>query len=206
MKYTFRLRQFGFFKTLNIALGVLFVLSAGFIGLVREKKVEAQFIFGPVSSAAPAVSAKPAISTTPFGGLSTEVFYCDCSDNIAVTINDLTISPPLAEPIIYQPGVTTLYPFGQITTVGVWTLGLWQPGGECRYSVAKGCSTLSTQGTMTMVGTSMVGSPPPPPVEPPPAPGMCPATPLDDTCMCKSGIHPLWVREGYWLCPDFYGF
>ena len=92
---------------------------------------------------------------TPFGGLSTYVFYCTCSSNIAITINDLTISPPLTLPIIYQPGGTILYPYGQVFTSGVWLLGLWTSGGNCQYYVGKGCSTYTTQGMMTMVGTSM---------------------------------------------------
>ncbi len=96
-----------------------------------------------------------AAGLTPFGGLSTYVFYCTCSSNIAITINDLTISPPLTLPIIYQPGGTTLYPYGQVFSAGVWLLGLWNTGGNCQYYVGKGCSSYTTQGTMSMVGTSM---------------------------------------------------
>lgn len=91
----------------------------------------------------------------PFGGLSYSVFTCNCSGNYAIYFTDLTVSPAITLPLIYQPGVTTLYREYMITTPGVWILGTWQPGGSCRYRVGKGCATLPTQGTMYMVGTSM---------------------------------------------------
>jgi hypothetical protein len=121
---------------MNILLSVVFIVSVAFFTLPPEKQAVAQGV-------------------TPFGGMSAYVFYCTCSANIAVTIDDLTISPPLTLPIIFQPGATTLYPYGQIYTPGVWTLGLWQSGGNCEYYVGKGCSVYTTEGTMTMVGTSM---------------------------------------------------
>lgn len=129
-------RPQSFLRVINVLLSTVFVVSAIFFSVGNEKKAEA-------------------LATTPFGGMSTYVFYCTCSDNLAVTINDLTISPPLVQPIIFQPGATVLYPYGQIYTAGVWTLGLWQSGGSCTYYVGKGCSTYTTQGMMTMVGTSM---------------------------------------------------
>jgi hypothetical protein len=92
---------------------------------------------------------------TPFGGRSTSVFTCGCSGNIAVYFNDLTRPYGVTLPLIYQPGFTTLYDYGRIYTAQVWILGLWTPGGSCRYFVGKGCLTLPTAGTMTMVGTSM---------------------------------------------------
>ena len=107
------------------------------------------------TSASNSASSSGGGAATPFGGLSTYVFYCTCSSNIAITINDLTITPPLTLPIIYQPGGTILYPYGQVFTSGVWLLGLWTSGGNCQYYVGKGCSTYTTQGMMTMVGTSM---------------------------------------------------
>lgn len=90
----------------------------------------------------------------PFGGQITYVFVCNCSGNYAIYFQDLTISPPITLPLIYQPGVTILYPYYKITSIGSWILGTWQGGGSCRYYVGKGCATLPTQGTMYMVGTS----------------------------------------------------
>lgn len=92
---------------------------------------------------------------TPFGGLSTFVFYCTCSGNIALTITDLAVPTGGVKNLIYEPGATTLYQFYQIYREGVWTLGLWSPGGVCTYYVGKGCMVYPTVGTMTMVGTSM---------------------------------------------------
>ena len=122
---------------INITLSFLFVAIMVFISAAR---------ITPQAQAA---------GETPFGGLSTYVFYCTCSFSIAITIDDLTISPPLILPIIYQPGGTTLYPYGQVFIPGVWLLGLWTSGGDCEYYVGKGCSTYPTEGTMSMVGTSM---------------------------------------------------
>ena len=91
----------------------------------------------------------------PFGGLSTYVFYCTCSANIAVTINDLAVGANSSPALVYEPGGTQLFEYGQIYEEGVWTLGLWTPGGICMYYVGKGCSSYPVAGTMEMVGTSM---------------------------------------------------
>ena len=94
---------------------------------------------------------------TPFGGLSTFVWYCTCSvpTSIAVTINDYTVGSSLSQPITYVAGATVLYPYGQIFTPGPYVLGLWQAGGSCQYYVGTGCSTYNVDGQMLMVGTSM---------------------------------------------------
>lgn len=91
----------------------------------------------------------------PFGGQITYVFTCTCSANYAIYFQDLTKPTPITLPLIFQPGVTILYPYYAITSIGSWMLGTWQGGGSCRYYVGKGCATLPTQGTMYMVGTSM---------------------------------------------------
>ncbi len=127
----------GVMRIINAVLVFLLVVNVAF---VVSAKRQAQAGFG-----------------NPFGGMSSSVFYCTCSSNIAVTINDLTIGSSNPSPlrIIYQPGATILYPFGQIYRPGVWTLGLWNAGGSCMYYVGKGCSTYTTDGIMYMVGTSL---------------------------------------------------
>ena len=90
----------------------------------------------------------------PFGGLVTFVFTCTCSSNFAIYFNDLTDSPPITLPLVYQPGATITYPNGPPLSEGRWMLGTWQSGGVCTYFVGKSCSTLQTAGTMYMVGTS----------------------------------------------------
>lgn len=124
-------------RIINATLVFLLVVNVAFV--VNAKR-QAQAGFGD-----------------PFGGMSTYVFYCTCSFNIAVTINDLTVgsSNPSPLTLIFQPGATTLYPYGQIFRPGVWTLGLWSPGGLCSYYVGKGCDVYDTDGTMSMVGTSL---------------------------------------------------
>ena len=90
----------------------------------------------------------------PFGGLSYEVLDCTCSGNFAIYFNDLTIPNPVDLPLIYEPGGTILYEFGQILTPGTWILGTWLQGGECLVFIGKGCGIIPTAGTMYMVGTS----------------------------------------------------
>ncbi len=106
----------------------------------------------------------------PFGGLITSVTNCTCTGNYAIYFNDLnrqftgklgsdvpssdtSYPDPVTLPLIYEPGVTILYEFGMITTPGVWMLGTWIPGGECRVG-GKFCMVVPTAGTMYMVGTS----------------------------------------------------
>lgn len=91
----------------------------------------------------------------PFGGLIAFVKVCTCSANFAVKVVDVAV-PPLAQlPLIYQPGVSILFPFGMIFRPGAWTLGLWAPGGVCLIWAGKICVPFPTQGTIMMVGTSM---------------------------------------------------
>jgi hypothetical protein len=106
--------------------------------------------------ARPFVTPVQAQAGLPFGGFSYFVFYCTCSGGIAVHFTDLTIPPMTGGlPLLFQPGISFLYPFGQIYRPGVWILGLWTPGSICLYFAGKGCSVWPTVGTMMFVGTSM---------------------------------------------------
>jgi hypothetical protein len=69
----------------------------------------------------------------PFGGQITYVFECTCSGNLAIYFNDLTQPMGVTLPLIYQPGVTILYDYGMISSIGTWILGTWQQGGVCTY-------------------------------------------------------------------------
>jgi hypothetical protein len=92
----------------------------------------------------------------PFGGMSTMVIYCECTENYVVYFNDLTVTSTTGGlPLIYQPGQTILYDFSMITNSGVWILGTWQSGGVCEILVTYYCYEITTAGTMYMVGTSM---------------------------------------------------
>jgi len=94
---------------------------------------------------------KKAQAAIPFGGMNGSIFWCNCSGNLVLHVNDLVSGP---KRLIYQPGGTTLYQFGQVRA-GVWMLGLWNPGGMCRFFVGKGCAIYPTNGTVQMMGTSM---------------------------------------------------
>ncbi len=95
-------------------------------------------------------------SLTPFGGMITYMFVCTCSANLAIYFNDYTQQQSRTNgmPLIYQPGVTTLYPFYNVFSMGSYILGLFQSGGSCTYYVGTSCSSLSVAGQMYMVGTS----------------------------------------------------
>lgn len=89
----------------------------------------------------------------PFGGLIYWVRPCTCSSGWAVYFNDLTISPPISLPLIYN-GSTVTYQFGPPLSTGRWMLGTWLPGGVCLRWSGKFCTIIPTAGTMYMVGTS----------------------------------------------------
>lgn len=86
----------------------------------------------------------------PFGGQIKSVFYCTCSNNIL-----LTIGPPNGGSLIYQPGGTRLYAYGQVFRPGPWTLGNYSPGGACLVYVGVGCAAIGSQGTIKSTGTSL---------------------------------------------------
>ena len=84
----------------RVILGVLIVLSvASFAMIYRARSVVA----GPGE---------------PFGGLVLSITPCTCSSGVAVYFNDLTVSPPITLPLIYQPGVTITYEMYNQTTPG----------------------------------------------------------------------------------------
>ncbi|HCM68731.1 MAG: hypothetical protein UY04_C0015G0013 [Parcubacteria group bacterium GW2011_GWA2_47_7] len=112
-------------------------------------------VLGVIAAFSISVQTSTAGPGQPFGGMISAVFTCTCSGNFAIYFTDLTISPPIALPLIYQPGGTITYQFGPPLSAGRWMLGTWTSGGSCRYWVGKFCSVLPTAGTMYMVGTSM---------------------------------------------------
>ena len=125
-------------RMINMFLSVVFIAVIVFVTSVNNSEHTAY-----------------AQGSTPFGGQSTYVFYCTCSMSIAISINDLTQSSGVTQPLLYTPGSTTLYPYGQVFSSGVWLLGLWNSGGSCMYYVGTSCSSYTVAGTMSMVGTSM---------------------------------------------------
>lgn len=86
-----------------------------------------------------------------FGGFILNSFFCPCSGNFL-----LTISPPVGGQFLYQIG-SPQYPNFSLPRPGVWTLGLYNPGGACMIPVPLGCAPVGFPlGTITpTVGTSL---------------------------------------------------
>lgn len=88
----------------------------------------------------------------PFGGMVTVSIPCTCSTGMFL----LTIGPPRGGQFVYQVG-TQAYSNFNLPRVGVWTLGLYVPGGVCMIYAGKSCvATGLPLGTITsVVGTSL---------------------------------------------------
>lgn len=87
-----------------------------------------------------------------FGGRSTSMTTCTCSDNFLIYVQDVRGT---SLPLIYQPGVTILYKMYSPTS-GVNMLGQYTTGGTCLVYAGTTCSTGGTPvGTMTQLGTSL---------------------------------------------------
>jgi len=93
---------------------------------------------------------KEANAQNLFGGLVLWTFFCNCSGNYL-----LYISPPNGGFFSYYPGTQQFLNFN-LPKSGVWTLGLYNPGGACLIHVGTGCSSfIHPQGTITPItGTS----------------------------------------------------
>jgi len=91
-----------------------------------------------------------AVAFLPFGGVITTVTYCPCSSNLLVTVTG-----PVSGNFVFQPGVSILFPFGQIYRPGPFILGTFAPGGACMMFKRRGCFALPSTGTIGIVGTSL---------------------------------------------------
>jgi len=85
---------------------------------------------------------------TPFGGFTTYVYPCTCSGNFMIFHTQ--VAGP--SPVMYQPGVSKVYPFSKITDTGVWLLGNLSTNVDCRSG--HHCHTIGTYPMITIVGTS----------------------------------------------------
>ncbi|OJI08021.1 MAG: hypothetical protein COX02_02525 [Candidatus Vogelbacteria bacterium CG22_combo_CG10-13_8_21_14_all_37_9] len=91
-----------------------------------------------------------AVGTIPFGGIVTGVIPCLCSGNF------LIIQKPVAGPamLMYQPGVSRLYQYGQILVPGTQILGNASVPVPCVELIVIFCVPIYTAPLITMVGTS----------------------------------------------------
>lgn len=89
-------------------------------------------------------------STFIFGGYIVNSFYCACSGNFL-----LTLTAPTRGQWLWYPG-TPQYREFQLPRTGVWTLGLYTPGGVCLVPTSTSCVAIGNpRGTIGQtVGTS----------------------------------------------------
>lgn len=73
-------------------------------------------------------------SSLVFGGFVTNSFYCACSNNFL-----LTLSAPTNAQLLWFPG-TPQYREFSLPRSGVWTLGMYSPGGVCLIPAFDGCA------------------------------------------------------------------
>lgn len=86
----------------------------------------------------------------PFGGPITFVYFCGCTANFLITIG-----PPTPGTLIYQPGISLLFPYGQILTPGKFVLGTSIQPGVCIPLESLCLAPIpATLGTIIMVGTN----------------------------------------------------
>ena len=84
-----------------------------------------------------------------FGGMIYYSISCTCGES-----SGLVIGPPSNGFYLYQPGSSKLYDYSQ-TRMGVWTLGFADYGGACTILIYEECIDFETDGTITMMGTSL---------------------------------------------------
>lgn len=90
-------------------------------------------------------------ATTPFGGQIYYVTYCTCSGTIL-----LTVGPPNPANVVFQTGFSQLYEYYNIYEEGVWVLGNYvEGGGYCAIYAGLSCDTISNDGVITQIGTSL---------------------------------------------------
>lgn len=83
-----------------------------------------------------------------FGGPILAVDECTCSGGWRIVVG-----PPRPMDLLYQPGISLLFPFYNIFVPSTFVLGIYVPGGFCSRGTTA-CTGLPVLGTITMVGTS----------------------------------------------------
>lgn len=91
-----------------------------------------------------------AVGFLPFGGPISGLMFCPCSNNFLITA-----AAPNPAMLVFQLGVSHAFSFGQVYRPGPYVLGNYSPGGVCAVFVAVGCAPIPTNGTVTIVGTSL---------------------------------------------------
>lgn len=69
------------------------------------------------------------------------------------------IGPPRSSAVHFVPGFTTLYPYGQVKSIGAWQLGINAGPSPCLYFNGWHCVVVPHVGDILIIGTSgSVGS------------------------------------------------
>ena len=91
-------------------------------------------------------------SWVDFGGFVSWSFFCPCSGNFLLLINDVLKGPLF---LMYTPGTQAFREFN-LPQTNIWATGFFEPGGICLIPTTYGCTTfIQPQGTLTpYVGTS----------------------------------------------------
>lgn len=99
-----------------------------------------------------------------FGGWVAYTIPCTCSFSLWVFFTPLYLRglpAPIVGPLVYTPGISTLYPYYLIGVPTTWELGDYVPGVQaCLIGVPPACVILPSIGLMSRVGTSAPGFPP----------------------------------------------
>lgn len=102
------------------------------------------------------VTKSQAVVPLGFGSILLDWFPCDCSGSLWLYYSGLPNSPFLGGALGYGPHDTITYSYYNVTTPGVWHLGLYSPGVQsCWLFVVEGCIILPVVGHELMVGTSL---------------------------------------------------
>lgn len=102
------------------------------------------------------VTKSQAVVPLAFGGMLIGVTECTCSGSLWLLYAPLGAPSPFpGGPLNYSLYSTITYSFYNVTTPGVWHMGLYLPGVQgCWIFVVEGCAPLPVVGSEVMVGTS----------------------------------------------------
>ena len=95
----------------------------------------------------------------PFAGVIVEAIPCVCSAGVGLFI----VGPTTAGAFLYEPGLSVLFPFGQIYRPGPFVVGGYIPGAVCMIGIPPACTdafmgagAYPGNGTIMMIGTSLL--------------------------------------------------
>jgi len=115
---------------IQLAGGALLLIVFSFVPFHRLAPTHAQGIGGG--------------GETPYGGMRTLTIECTCTNNELLTIQDYRTKSVLN--LVYQPGASILY--SNYNIYGIYLLGTYGSGGQCKIYVGKSCVKLESDGQL----------------------------------------------------------